>query len=175
MKAPVPRLLRILLTWLAKGVAAFAALAIALVAGLLLVMWWEHQTRITLPTPSGPFAVGRTSYAWTNESEADDLALSPGSKKELLVWVWYPAAPSPKNVPAEYLPSLWRAAVAKQEGMLMRSFFKHDPALVQTHSVSGAALSSEQRSFSIRKPILNSGSCPIQRIGRGCWIAMRAG
>ena len=118
--------------------------------------------------------LGALSMACTVK-DPNFLALSPGSKKELLVWVWYPAAPSPKNVPAEYLPSLWRAAVAKQEGMLMRSFFKHDPALVQTHSVSGAALSSEQRSFSIRKPILNSGSCPIQRIGRGCWIAMRAG
>jgi len=146
---PIPRLLRQALTWLAKAVAGFVTFVVALVAVLLLVMWWEHQTAITLPTPTGPFAVGRTTFAWTNDAEVDELAFASGSKRQVLVWVWYPAAPSRTAVPTEYLPGLWRAALANQEGMFMRSFFKRDPALVHTHSVSGATVSPEQRMFPV--------------------------
>ena len=129
--------------------AAIAAVAVTLVAILLLVMWWEHQTAITLPTPTGHFAVGRTTYVWTNESEADELARPPGPKRQVLVWIWYPAAPSSTDVSTEYLPGLWRAALAKQEGIFMRSFFKRDPALVHNHSVSGARISPEQRTYPV--------------------------
>ena len=129
--------------------AAIAAVAVTLVAILLLVMWWEHQTAITLPTPTGHFAVGRTTYVWTYESEGDELARPPGPKRQVLVWIWYPAAPSSTDVSAEYLPGLWRAALAKQEGIFMRSFFKRDPALVHNHSVSGARISPEQRTYPV--------------------------
>ncbi len=147
--ASASRLLRGALAWLAKAVAAIAVTVVVLVTSLLFVMWWEHRTPITLPTPTGPFAVGRTTYAWTNESEADELALSPGSKRQVLVWVWYPAAPSLKAVPAAYLPGPWRAALRNQQGMFMRSFFKRDPALVHAHSVSGAPVSPEQRAYPV--------------------------
>ncbi len=63
------RLLGHALAWLGKAVAAAAAVVITLVAILLLVMWREHRTGITLPAPNGPFAVGRASFAWTNEAE----------------------------------------------------------------------------------------------------------
>jgi pimeloyl-ACP methyl ester carboxylesterase len=149
MEASVLKFIRLSLTWLAKAAAAAAALVVTLVAILLLVMWWEHQTVITLPTPTGRVAVGRITYVWTNESEAEDLALSPGSKRQVLVWVWYPAATSPADAPTAYLPGLWRAALAEQEGMFMRSFFKRDPALVHTHSVSGAMVSPEQRTYPV--------------------------
>jgi predicted dienelactone hydrolase len=149
MKRPVAKLLRHSLTLLAKAAAAVAACVVTFIAILLLVMWWEHQTSLTLPTPTGRFAVGRTTYAWTNELETDELAASPGSKRQVLAWVWYPAARSPTDVPSEYLPGLWRAALAKQEGLFMRSFFKRDPALVHTHSVSGAPVSPEQRTYPV--------------------------
>ena len=149
MKASASALLLQCLRWLAKAVAAIAAVVVTLVAILLLVMWWEHQTAITLPTPTGHFAVGRTTYVWTNESEADELARPPGPKRQVLVWIWYPAVPSSTDVSTEYLPGLWRAALAKQEGIFMRSFFKRDPALVHNHSVSGARISPEQRTYPV--------------------------
>jgi predicted dienelactone hydrolase len=151
--------LRHALTWLAKAVAAIAGIVIAFVACLLLVMWWEHRTVLTLPTPTGRLAVGRTTYAWTNDAEADELARSPGSRRQVLVWVWYPAAPSPTDAPAEYLPGVWRAAVAKQEGLLMRSFFKHDAARVQAHSVAGAMVSPAQPTYPV--VILRAGGSAL--------------
>src|SRR6266545_7795522 len=96
------------LKWLFRAVAAVVLIAGALVATLLLVMWWEHQTAVELPATTGHFAVGRTSFAWTNEAETDELAPSQGSKREVLAWVWYPATPTSADVPAEYVSSRWR-------------------------------------------------------------------
>jgi hypothetical protein len=132
-----------------KVVAAVGAAVLAFVAVLLLVMWREHNTAITLPAPTGPFAVGRATYAWTNMAEADELAPSPDSKRQVLVWVWYPAAPSPQDPPAEYLPSPWRTALARRQGVFMGSFFKRDPALVHTHSLSGAMVSPAKRAYPV--------------------------
>jgi len=137
------------LVWLAKAAAAVAVVLVAFVAILLLVMWREHQTDITLPTPTGPFAVGRATYAWTNEAETDDLAPSPGSKRHVLAWVWYPAARSHADVPVAYMPAQWRAAFAEQLGMFMRSFFKKDPALVHAHSWSNAMVSPAQHTYPV--------------------------
>jgi pimeloyl-ACP methyl ester carboxylesterase len=159
MEASLPRLLRHALAWLAKAVAAIVGVAVGLIAVLLLVMWWEHRTALTLPTPTGRFTVGRTTYTWTNDLEGDELALAPGSKRQVLVWMWYPAAPSHTGTPTEYLPAVWRAAVAKQEGPLMRSFFKRDPAVVQAHSVSGATVSPAQRTYPV--VILRAGGSAL--------------
>jgi predicted dienelactone hydrolase len=135
--------------WLAKAVAAVPAVLIALAAILILVMWWEHQTGITLPTPTGPFAVGRATYAWTNEAETDDLAPSRGEKRQVLAWIWYPATRSHADAPAEYLPVQWRAALAGHLGLFMRWLFKKDPALVHAHSFSNAMVSPAQGAYPV--------------------------
>ena len=137
------------LLWLTKAAAAVAIVGLTLVAILLLFMWREHKTAIALPIPTGHFAIGRTTYAWTNEAATDDLALYRGSKRQVLVWVWYPAIRSNPDAPAEYLPGQWRAALAKRQGVFMRSFFKRDPALVHAHSVPDAMVSPEQRTYPV--------------------------
>lgn len=141
--------LRHTLAWLAKAAATIALLALTLVALLLLLMWREHNTAISLPTPTGPFAVGRTTYAWTNQSQTDDLASAPGSKRQVLVWIWYPAIRSPNDAPAEYLPPAWRVALAHRLGFFLRSFLKRNPALVHIHSASNAMLSPARRAFPV--------------------------
>lgn len=74
-----------------KAIALLAMLGV-LGAGLLLgSLWLEHGTAITLPTPTGPFAVGRAIYAWTDDGTPDTLAPVAGSRRELVVWIWYPA------------------------------------------------------------------------------------
>ena len=61
------------------------------VAVLLGSLWLEHRTGIELPAPTGPFAVGRAIYAWADELHPDTLAQVPGTKREVLAWIWYPA------------------------------------------------------------------------------------
>jgi hypothetical protein len=132
-----------------RAAATAAVVAIALVVILLLVMWREHKTGITLPAPTGHFAVGRATFTWINEAETDDLAPSPGVKRRVFAWVWYPATRSATDVPAEYLPGQWRAALEGRLGTFMRTFFKRDTSLVRAHSLSDAAVSPERRTYPI--------------------------
>jgi hypothetical protein len=107
---------------------ALAVLAVSVVAGLavlLALLWLEHKTGITLPVPSGHFAVGRTTYTWVNNAETDELAPSPGAPREVVVWIWYPSAGT-SAPPVEYLPAAWRLALAQHSGVLMSQFFTRD-------------------------------------------------
>src|SRR5690349_85862 len=105
--------------------------ATALVGGSI-----EHRSATLFPRPSGPYAVGRTLYHWVDEAHADEFAPNPGTKRELVVWVWYPAAaPGPR---AEYLPSQWREALSQRSGALMTKVLTRDMAQVQIYSTENA-------------------------------------
>ena len=70
---------------LIKSLAALAIFAVVGLTMLLALLWREHKTEITLPEPTGHFAVGRTTYAWVNNTQTDELAPSPGAKREVVV------------------------------------------------------------------------------------------
>ena len=135
--------------WLVRSIAAVAVLAVVGQSVLLTFLWREHKTEITLPEPTGHFAVGRTMYAWVNNAEKDELAPYPGTKRAVVVWIWYPAAPATSAAPAEYLPGPWRAADAQHSGVLMAKFFTRDLSLVRVHSASDPDVSTEQRCYPV--------------------------
>jgi len=80
-----------------KSFALLTILGVLGIAGLFVSLWLEHRFRLTLPKPTGPFTVGRALYDWTDDKTLDTLAPVPGTKRELLVWMWYPAAESIRN------------------------------------------------------------------------------
>lgn len=130
-----------------RGFAALAITGVLLVAGLLLALWVERRTQITLPVPSGPFAVGRSVYDWVDDQALDPLAPA-GTKRELLVWVWYPAAaPSSARI-ADYVPDATRQAVEHDRGPLLRLLTK-DLSKVHTHSLRDAGVSPQERSYPV--------------------------
>src|ERR1700681_2033092 len=91
-----------------KGFAVLAMLAVLGIGALLGSLWLEHRTEVTLPTPTGPFAVGRSILDWTDDGAIDTLAPTPGTKRELLVWIWYPSAgPSAARLD-DYVPAQLR-------------------------------------------------------------------
>lgn len=143
------KVLRQMFAWALKLTVAVAALATSGAAILLFLMWQEHNRNTALPTPTGPFFVGRTTYAWTNEAQVDELSARSGSKRQLFVWIWYPAAPPSPDVPAEYLPGPWRAAERSRLGVFLRSFVKRDPAVVRVHSAANAVVSPERGTYPI--------------------------
>src|SRR3977135_4155221 len=107
MNAPIkgPRLARRIF----KGLAVLAMLCVLGIAALLVTLWLEHRTEITLPTPTGSFAVGRAIYDWTNDVTLDTLAPVPGTKRELLVWIWYPSAAGQSAAKVDdYVPAQMR-------------------------------------------------------------------
>lgn len=133
-------------------VLSIAVLALFAIAGLLLLfglLWREHKTEIALPTPTGHFAVGRATYTWVNNAETDELAPSPGAKREVVVWIWYPSVAATSAASAEYLPVQWRSALAQHSGVLMTQFLTRDSSMVRTHSTVDPDVSTEQRSYPV--------------------------
>ena len=115
---------------------------------LLALLWREHGNEITPPAPTGHVAVGRTTYAWVNDAQTDDLAPSPGVKRKVLAWIWYPAAGSQSATPVDYLPAPWRMADERSLGVLMR-FLTRDSSMVRAHSSSDPDISLEQQSYPV--------------------------
>jgi dienelactone hydrolase len=119
------------------------------VAALIGMVRWEHGAEMTLPKPTGRFAVGRTTFVWTNDALTDDLAPQPGAKRTVFVWMWYPASTSQPAVPAPYLPAAWRQARTDSLGTLMREYLNRDPARIRTNSLIDPPVSSEQPSYPV--------------------------
>jgi predicted dienelactone hydrolase len=140
---------RRLLKWLLRSLVAVAILAVVGLATLFLLLWREHNKETTLPAPTGHLAVGRTTYTWVNDAETDELAPSPGAKREVVAWIWYPSATATPGAPVEYLPASWRSALAQHSGVLMSRFFTRDLSLVRAHSASDQDVSPERPSYPV--------------------------
>lgn len=119
---------------------ALAALGILALGSLLALLWLEHSFSVTLPVPSGPLPVGRTTLVWQDSSFTDPLAPA-GTRRELFVWVWYPAAPAASAASADYLPPAWRRAMASSTGMLISKFLTRDLSRVHAHSFDSPEVS----------------------------------
>jgi predicted dienelactone hydrolase len=134
---------------LLKIAAALVVLAIAGIAAILGLLRLEHISQLVLPEPTGPFAVGRAMYDWVDNTRTDNLAPVAGQKRELVVWIWYPAALKTPVQQADYQPALWRTAVANAQGALMSKYFTRDVALVRSHSALDAEVSPAQRTYPV--------------------------
>jgi hypothetical protein len=100
-----------------KGVVAVATLSCAGIIAVLVLLWFDHNRDTTLPTLTGPFAVGRVTYAWSDPAHDDPMAPQPGTKRELAVWIWYPADSGQSSQPLDYLPTPWRTVAEEQRGI----------------------------------------------------------
>src|SRR5579859_6187587 len=85
-------LARRVVRWILKAVAVVAGGILTGLGVLFAWLWHEHNTELTLPAPTGHFAVGRTTYSWINNSLTDDLAPVTSAKREVAAWLWYPSS-----------------------------------------------------------------------------------
>ena len=81
---------------LAAGAVVAVLCAAAVVCSYVLPMF-------KLPKPTGPYAVGTRTLFLTDTSRAEDASSNSNGKRELMVQVWYPAAPSGNPI-ARYRP-----------------------------------------------------------------------
>lgn len=71
-----------------------------------------HDSRpSSLPSPTGPYPVGRRLYDLTDPDRHDPYRRWDGARRKLPVAVWYPAEAGTGR-PARYLPGAWRALSA---------------------------------------------------------------
>ena len=96
------------------------------------------QEWLVLPMPTGPHSVGRTSFQWIDRNRPEVLSERSDAKREVAVWVWYPALPRQGSESAPYVDDLdvLAAALTSEELSLLSS--------VQTHSNDGAAISTDE-------------------------------
>ncbi len=127
-----------------------ALIALFGIAVLLGSLSLDHNRETTLPTPTGPFAVSRTTYVWNDPAQADPMAPQTDAKRELLAWVWYPAVSrQPSQMVVDYLPAPWRRAVERNSGRLLTQFLTRDLSRVRTHSIGDAEVSPQYRSYPV--------------------------
>jgi dienelactone hydrolase len=108
----------------------------------------QQQVRTSLPALTGRFAVGRTSFDWVDETRMDTQAPDKGVRRELTVWVWYPASIGKSSKSAEYLPAAWRGPFLQRQPKVRRDLSR-DPALVVCHSFADADVAPNQRRYPV--------------------------
>ena len=115
---------------------------------VLLVLVLERNKKVTLPAPTGDFAVGRTTYEWTDTTRIDSLAPEPDTRRELFIWAWYPVTKTNDNSTSEYLPEEWRKAITKRQGIFSR-LITRKLSKINSHSIEGAELSSQNTRYPV--------------------------
>jgi dienelactone hydrolase len=133
----------------------------AVIAGL----WLEHRSPIALPEPTGAFPVGRVIVDWKGEHTIDPMAPVAGTPRELLAWIWYPAAAQPAAAIDDYVPAASLLAAERLRShalpvLLMNHVLTRDLANVHAHSARTPPISSQERSYPVL--ILRGGaSAPV--------------
>jgi dienelactone hydrolase len=115
----------------------------------ILVFWLEHNSSLTLPKPTGTFAVGRSTFDWIDSSRTDSLAPLVGVKRELIVWIWYPVSGKKLDSAIEYLPMDWRNVISQKEGFIMSSIMTQNLSKVHPHSIANLEFSPKQTKYPI--------------------------
>jgi predicted dienelactone hydrolase len=137
---------------LRRAAKAIAAMALALVIGitaLLTWLWLDHSRTTTLPAPAGPYKVGRATYDWIDDGRLNPYAPIAGTRQELAVWVWYPAAVTPSSRTTEYLPGYWSRAIEQHEGFVLARLLSRDPRRVAAHSWSDVDVSPQEPRYPV--------------------------
>ena len=125
----------------------WSAVLLALsVVGLVIFLRVRHSRAVILPTPTGPYGVGRMEYDWVDTSRVDTFAAPARQKRKLPVWIWYPADPSAKGEPAPYLPPAWLRARADRG---LGTFLTRNLAAVYSHAHHHVSLSAQQRRYPV--------------------------
>ncbi|HEY1676371.1 MAG TPA: hypothetical protein VGG04_01570 [Candidatus Sulfotelmatobacter sp.] len=132
---------------------AAAIVAGAWISGQSGAVAQEESGRMGLPAPTGTYGVGRVSYALTDESRPEPLSTTPGDRRRIMVFVWYPADRNARlgMKDAPYLPDfdkvLPKLASGGVAGMFRPSKFRGIDSLPQTDVVEDAPIARGKQRF----------------------------
>lgn len=126
--------------------AAVAAGAL-LVGGYIGYLAISRQSVQELPAPTGAYVVGRMEQDWVDPTRSDPLAAQAGQKRELAIWIWYPAQTTAASQPAPYFPPAWAEGRNKDQGMGI--LIERELTAIRTHSFENANLASGQPTYPV--------------------------
>jgi pimeloyl-ACP methyl ester carboxylesterase len=105
-----------------------------------------------LPPPTGPLPVGRMTCHLTDTARQETLAAPAGKQRELMVYLWYPAAPEPGAPRACYFPDfdafercVGETATKKLLGEAGRACARS--GALKAHAVENAKISAVAKKF----------------------------
>ena len=104
---------------------------------------------VDLPKPSGPYAVGKTSYRMTDPEREEICTADPDDSRSLLVTAWYPAEVV-KGLPAStYWDKDGITGRSYSQNAGMGTFWYSHLSLVRTNSFEGASLSDAMDAYPV--------------------------
>jgi predicted dienelactone hydrolase len=109
---------------------------------------------VNLPAPTGAFGVGRRIVRWIDASRTETLSARSNEKREVVIWLWYPAATTPDSKPAPYVDQLDQLSkgLPGEAVSLARS--------AQSYAVSNAAVAAATQKFPVILFSPGSGTIP---------------
>jgi dienelactone hydrolase len=96
-----------------------------------------------LLTPTGPYGVGRLIFHFQDVSRPEVLSFQVTDKREVGVWLWYPAMVSQGEQTAPYIDELDALATSLESDEVSLA------RLVQTHAVTNATPLSSPKAFPV--------------------------
>jgi predicted dienelactone hydrolase len=98
------------------------------------------QGSVTLPELTGPYAVGRTIYRWTDEARLETYTSQEDDQRGLSIWVWYPAGETTSE-PAPYM--------TKGMNALFQPLLGLDAAQIHSHAIADTVADIEQAPYPV--------------------------
>jgi predicted dienelactone hydrolase len=152
------KLLRRALRWSA----IFGVVVIGSCTAMIPLLAWRQPNHVTLPVPTGSYAVGRVAVDWLDDSRIDAFAPNAGTKRELPVWIWYPAPRDAAQPRAEYMPARLREAMQPNPPLPLRLLLvlMTDRANVTSHALDAPPLADGTSRFPVvlLKPALGAAA-----------------
>jgi dienelactone hydrolase len=107
-----------------------------------------------LPTPSGPYGIGRIACDWTDASRPDPEASNPQHNRELMVYLWYPTEHPSTEPHGIYLPGAKQIDADPQLGPQMREGYGEVwpqilSGAVDSHAVENAPTAKSPKRFPV--------------------------
>lgn len=102
-----------------------------------------------LPTPTGPYPIGTFSVHLTDSARDEIYTADPNDKRELMMQVWYPAAPAPNAPLAPWMAQLDKAIPAMAHYIHLPPFMLSHIGLLRTHAYLNAPLASGDAHFPV--------------------------
>ena len=93
-----------------------------------------------LPNPAGPFGIGRVGYDWIDGTRADRFASDLATRRELMVYVWYPTHKNPAGAAGAYLPGAAQMDRVPEIQRGMREEFEANWPLIVSGAITSHAV-----------------------------------
>src|SRR5262249_11429032 len=107
--------------------------------------------KVGLPTPTGPLAVGRIAYHWTDSSRGEPFSTTPGAYREVMVYIWYPANAQPNAPTLPYLQAFASlekcAGETKMKTLLGMAYVSVKSGALRTHAAQDADISNSSKQY----------------------------